>query len=56
MRRPARCPDCGRFLRYNAYYARWECAFCDRLNVTPAREHDEPNLADIAILGGEPSL
>lgn len=25
-----RCPDCGRFARYDAYYARFWCDFCDR--------------------------
>lgn len=26
-----RCPDCGRFARYDAYYARFWCDYCDRI-------------------------
>ena len=32
--------DCGRFARYDAYYARWWCDRCDRA-VTPSTEGDD---------------
>ena len=33
-----KCPVCGKFMRYDAYYARWQCAdtFCPG-QVTPER-------------------
>lgn len=30
-----RCPDCGRFARHDAYYARHWCDYCDRKVEAP---------------------
>jgi hypothetical protein len=40
-----RCPDCGKFLSYDAYYGRWQCMdnFCGRTVAPPKPEQPGPD-------------
>lgn len=40
-----RCPSCGRFARYDAYYARWWCDYDDR-RVLPTPPPAPPALTE----------
>jgi ribosomal protein S27AE len=39
-----RCPDCGLFLGYDAYYGRWTCSRCGR-SLSPEKVAEERRLA-----------
>jgi uncharacterized protein (DUF983 family) len=42
-----RCPDCGRFCMYDAYYARWWCDNCERKVDPETRDERQKKLMEI---------